>query len=444
MMGHRNVLTPLLAGLCLSWAGAVMSADPEAADHTSAGAEPVRKVQPLPLQELRTFTEIFERVKTAYVEPVEDAELLENAIKGMLSGLDPHSNYLDPSAFKDLRVSTSGEFGGLGIEVGMENGFVRVVSPIDDTPAQRAGVLAGDMIIKLDDKAVKGMDLMDAVNMMRGKIGTEILLTIIREGESKPLEIKVTRAVIKITSVKKRLLEDHFGYLRISQFQVNSGKDLVSAMEDLSSQADLKGYILDLRNNPGGVLRAAVEVSDAFLDDGLIVYTKGRLKQAELRYSATADNPSQGIPVVVLINGGSASASEIVAGALQDQKRAVVMGTQSFGKGSVQTVLPLHNERALKLTTARYYTPGGRSIQAEGIVPDIVVEPSKVTRVESRKVIKEADLQGHLSSGNGDESDTGTGRNGDETKILAADYQLNEALNLLKGISVYAGARSGS
>ncbi len=441
-MGHRKLFSPVLLSLSLGLAGALSFTGSLSATASEAA---VSATQPLPLEELRTFTEVFERVKTAYVEEVGDAELLENAIKGMLSGLDPHSSYLDPSAFKDLRVNTSGEFGGLGIEVGMEDGFVRVVAPIDDTPAQRAGILAGDLIIKLDNQSVQGMGLNDAVKLMRGKVGTDIILTIIREGENQPLEVAVTRAVIKVTSVKRRLLEQRYGYLRISQFQVDSGKDLVRAMQSLKKSAKLKGFIIDLRNNPGGVLQAAVEVSDAFLDSGLIVYTKGRLKQAELRYSATADNPSGNLPVVILINGGSASASEIVAGALQDQQRAVVMGTSSFGKGSVQTVLPLTNDRALKLTTALYYTPNGRSIQAEGIIPDIVVEPSKVTKVDARQLVKEADLQGHLS--NGSETSTGQSRrpnSSDEKKLLAEDYQLNEALNLLKGISIYRKPESAS
>lgn len=404
-------------------------------------AETAPANQPLPLEELRTFTEIFERIKTAYVEPVDDSVLLENAIRGMLSGLDPHSNYLDPREFRELRVNTSGEFGGLGIEVGMEDGLIRVVSPIDDTPAQRAGVQAGDLIIKLDNQSVQGMSLSDAVKLMRGKIGEPITLTIIREGESKPLEISVTRAVIRVASVKKRLLDDHYGYLRISQFQVETGKDLLKAMKNLKESAELKGYILDLRNNPGGVLQAAVEVSDAFLDGGNIVYTKGRIKQAELSYSASSSNPSDGLPLVVLVNGGSASASEIVAGALQDHQRAIIVGTRSFGKGSVQTVLPLTNERALKLTTARYYTPSGRSIQAEGITPDIQIEPSRVTKVEGIEGVKEADLQGHLSNGTVEKNTHNDSlRSGEESKLLAEDYQLNEALNLLKGIAIYHSA----
>lgn len=392
---------------------------------------------PLPLEELRTFTEVFERIKAAYVEDVDDATLLENAIKGMLSGLDPHSAYMDPRSFKDLQVHTSGEFGGLGIEVGMESGFIRVIAPIDDTPAQRAGVLAGDMIIKLDDNAVQGLGLVEAVNLMRGKPGTDIVLTIMREGDPKPKRITVTRDVIKVTSVRSRLLDDHYGYLRISQFQVNSGKDLKEAMTKLADKSPLKGYILDLRNNPGGVLQAAVEVSDAFLKGGLVVYTEGRIDQAELRFSATEEDPSQGLPLVVLINGGSASASEIVAGALQDHDRAVIMGTRSFGKGSVQTVLPLTNERALKLTTARYFTPDGRSIQAEGIVPDIEVAPATVTRLEKSVGVKEADLVGHLENGAGAHSEVKKpARNGADRELLSEDYPLNEALNLLKGLSI--------
>jgi len=395
---------------------------------------------PLPLEELRTFAEVFERIKGAYVEPVEDSVLLENAIKGMLSGLDPHSAYLDPKAFHHLQVSTSGEFGGLGIEVEMEDGLIRVVAPIDDTPAQRAGVHAGDVIIKLDDSPVRGMALSDAVRQMRGKPGTDIVLSIVREGESKPLELTLTRAIIKVTSVKSRLIDGSVGYLRISQFQVHTGPDLNKAIESLKQQASLKGLVLDLRNNPGGVLNAAVDTSDAFLDSGLIVYTQGRVEHSELRYSATANNASGNLPLVVLINAGSASASEIVAGALQDHKRAVIMGTPSFGKGSVQTVLPLTNERALKLTTARYFTPSGRSIQAEGIVPDIRVEQSTLTKLEAHKGVKESDLVGHLNNGSNKPVDgsKAQSRSQADSDLLNADYQLNEALNLLKALSIVA------
>ncbi|WP_210398239.1 S41 family peptidase [Motiliproteus sediminis] len=429
----NRLISSVALAIGLSLPLSVLYAAPEGGDSAPAGVGQA----PLPLEELRTFTEVFERIKGAYVEEVDDATLLENAIKGMLSGLDPHSAYMDPRSFKNLQVHTSGEFGGLGIEVGMESGFIRVIAPIDDTPAERAGILAGDMIIKLDDNAVQGMGLVDAVNLMRGKPGTDIVLTIMREGDPKPKKITVTRDVIKVTSVRSRMLDEHFGYLRISQFQVNSGKDLKAAMVKLAEKGDLKGYILDLRNNPGGVLQAAVEVSDAFLKGGLVVYTEGRIDQAELRFSATEEDPSEGLPLVVLINGGSASASEIVAGALQDHGRAVVMGTRSFGKGSVQTVLPLTNERALKLTTARYYTPDGRSIQAEGIVPDIEVEPATVTRLEGRVGVKEADLVGHLENGNGGHrDDKAPARNGVDRELLDEDYPLNEALNLLKGLSI--------
>lgn len=397
-------------------------------------------IKSIPLEELRLFTEVFERIKNAYVEPVDDAKLLEDAVRGMLSGLDPHSAYLGPDAFADLQSHTSGEFGGLGIEVGVEDGFIRVIAPIDDTPAQRAGVKAGDLIIKLGDQPVQGMDLTDAVKLMRGKPGSELLLTVVREGEDKPLEIIVVRDIIRVTSVKSRLLDGGIGYLRITQFQVNTGKDLRSAIEKLQSQSELSGVVLDLRNNPGGVLRAAVEVGDAFLDQGLIVYTEGRVANSELRYNATPrtliDNS---VPVVVLINQGSASASEIVAGALQDQSRAVIMGVDSFGKGSVQTILPLTKERALKLTTARYYTPLGRSIQAQGIVPDIYVAEADINLKDSGNFIKESDLSGHLENIAEAVEDSAEPL----VSIVENDFQLYEALNLLKGLAVVSsGAKS--
>lgn len=405
----------------------------------------------LPLNELRTFTEVLDRIKKAYVEPVDDKTLLENAIKGMLYELDPHSAFLEPEAYKDLQVSTSGEFGGLGIEVGMENGFVKVVAPIDDTPAQQAGVEAGDLIIQLDDKSVKGMSLADAVKIMRGKPGTSILLTIIREGQNEPIKIDVVRDIIQVKSVKSFTVEEDLGYVRISQFQVHTGEDFAAAIDKLRKQnPSLNGLVLDLRNNPGGVLNAAVDIANAFLDSGLVVYTKGRIPDSELKFNANEDTLIKDIPVVVLVNGGSASASEIVAGALQDHKRAIVMGTSTFGKGSVQTVLPLHNDRALKLTTARYYTPQGRSIQAEGIKPDIIVEASKVTKLKAGRGFKEADLQGHLSNENGDAHTEGK-NNKKETlktdqerfeKLLEQDFQLREAVNLLKGITIHQQLKS--
>lgn len=417
---------PLLLGCLMAGSATVWAAD----------AEPVVEVDPakgIPLEEIRLFTEVFERIKNAYVEPVDDAKLLEDAVKGMLSGLDPHSVYLEPEAFTELQSHTSGEFGGLGIEVGMEDGFVRVIAPIDDTPAQRAGIKAGDLIVKLGDQPVQGMDLNDAVKLMRGKPGSELLLTIVRDGEDKPLEITVVRDVIRVASVKHRVLEEGIGYLRITQFQVNTGKDLQRAIEKLKGQTELKGMVLDLRNNPGGVLRAAVEVSDAFMDQGLIVYTQGRLPNSELRYNATSSTMvDTGLPLIVLINQGSASASEIVAGALQDQERAVIMGVDSFGKGSVQTILPLAKDRAVKLTTARYYTPDGRSIQAQGIVPDIYVAEADIRLKETGNFVKERDLSGHLENG-----DAKAGAdNGVELSLVESDFQLYEALSLLKALAI--------
>lgn len=397
---------------------------------------------PLPLDDLRTFAEVMDRIKAAYVEPVSDKVLLENAIKGMLSNLDPHSAYLEPEAFAELQESTSGEFGGLGIEVGMEDGFVKVISPIDDTPASQAGIQPGDLIVKIDGKPTKGLSMMEAVDKMRGKAGSKIELTLVRDG-GRPFDLTLTRAAIKVRSVKSQILENGYGYLRISQFQVNTGEEVGKALSKLrkdNGDKKLRGIVMDLRNNPGGVLQAAVEVADHFLKQGLIVYTEGRLANSELRFNADPVDASEGVPLVVLINGGSASASEIVAGALQDHKRAVVMGTDSFGKGSVQTVLPLNNDRALKLTTALYFTPNGRSIQAQGIVPDIEVARAKVTREQDNEGIKEADLQRHLGNGNG-----GADRPSRQTQAERKDrpqdddYQLSQALNLLKGLSVTRG-----
>ena len=400
--------------------------------------EPTPPAEVLPLNDLRTFAEVLERIKTAYVEPIDDKTLFENAIKGMLSNLDPHSSYLEPAAFQDLQESTSGEFGGLGIEVGLEDGILQVITPLDDSPAAAAGLEAQDLIIKIDDLPTKGLSLMESVEKMRGKPGSSIRLTIAREGR-KPFTVTLKRAVIKSRSVKSQLLEQDYGFIRISQFQVNTGNEVEKALNSLKKDnkgQPLKGLILDLRNNPGGVLQAAVEVTDHFLSSGLIVYTKGRLANAELRFSANPENASDGVPLVVLINGGSASASEIVAGALQDHKRGILMGTDSFGKGSVQTVLPLNNDYALKLTTALYYTPKGRSIQAQGIVPDILVERAKISQEDSVLGVKEADLAGHLGNGNGG-PDKPTNSKADKTlRLQDEDYQINQAVNLLKGINV--------
>ncbi len=393
----------------------------------------------LPLDDLRKFTEVFSRIKDAYVEEVSDRKLLESAIKGMLSDLDPHSTYLAPKDYEELEESTSGEFGGLGIEVGMENGFVKVIAPIDDTPAQKAGVQAGDLIIKLDEKPVKGMSLEEAVKLMRGKPGTVLTLTIMREGENAPIEIDVERDVIKVTSVKSRMIDNGYGYVRITQFQADTGSQFLKALDSLEADygSDLDGLVIDLRNNPGGVLQAAVETADALLDEGLIVYTEGRIQSSRLRFSAKAGDVMAGTPIVVLINGGSASASEILAGALQDHERAVIMGTQSFGKGSVQTVIPLDETHAIKMTTARYYTPDGRSIQATGIKPDIEVRPAELTELDSQPFFTEADLSGHLESQDADEPAQEEPENGAVAASLAdRDYQLRSALNLLKGLHI--------
>ncbi|MCF6322875.1 MAG: S41 family peptidase [Gammaproteobacteria bacterium] len=395
----------------------------------------------LPLEELRAFTEVFANIKNNYVEDVSDKELLENAIRGMLSGLDPHSSYLDTDAYKELQVGTSGEFGGLGIEVSMEDGFVKVVSPIDDTPADAAGIKTGDLIIRLDDTPVKGLTLREAVNLMRGKPGSDILLTIVRDGTDRPLKITITRDIIQVKSVKYESLEPGFGYVRITQFQSHTGSDLKEAINELKKENNgaLNGLILDLRNNPGGVLNAAFEVSDAFLERGMIVYTEGRINDSALEFKATPDDSLEGAPLIVLINSGSASASEIVAGALQDHKRAVIMGSKSFGKGSVQTILPMNNGAALKLTTARYFTPAGRSIQAEGIVPDIPLDRINLTAANEPEFapVTEADLAGHLDSDQeSSETDAANIDQQEEKHRVDQDYQLYEALNLLKGLHI--------
>ncbi len=404
----------------------------------------------LPVEDLRRFTDVYMRIKRNYVSEVEDRDLLDNAIKGMLSGLDPHSAYLDEKEFRDLQVGTSGEFGGLGIEVGMEDGFIKVISPIDDTPASRAGIRAGDLIIRLDDTPVKGMTLSDAVNMMRGKRGTDITLTLMREGVDSPLRITITRDVIRVQSVRWEELEPGFGYVRITNFQARTARDLVNAVESLRKSGPLQGLVLDLRNNPGGVLNGAVGVSDVFLESGLIVYTEGRLQESQFRYSASPGDVAGGAPMVVLVNEGSASASEIVAGALQDHRRAVIMGSQTFGKGSVQTILPLAQDTAIKLTTARYFTPLGRSIQAEGIEPDIKVDSLMVARSEDVSAVRvsESNLQRHLDNGS-DGNEGNETRQRDEANDKAVeplaqrDYALNEALNLLKGLAIL-GKRTGS
>lgn len=407
--------------------------------YSASATEPLEQGV-LPLQDIRTFTDIFERIRDSYVEEVDDKTLFEYAINGMLSSLDPHSAYLKAEDFADLQEHTSGKFGGLGIEVSMEDGLILVVSPIDDTPAQKAGIRSGDLIVTIDDEAIMGMSLNDAIERMRGPVGKAIALEIRRKGEKELLSFKLKRAEISVTSVRTELLNDDIAYVRITQFQENTGTELLEALESWLAKGDINGLVLDLRNNPGGVLDAAVEVADSFIDQGLIVYTEGRAANSKITYEASNNTPAKDIPIVVLINGGSASASEIVAGALQDHKRAAIVGTQSFGKGSVQSVLPLTEDSAVKLTTARYFTPNGRSIQAQGIRPDIWVEQSEVTPYEQRS-FKEANLPGHLRN-NKDSEKTDTNKKAKESdkdassELLKKDFQLYEAYTLLRGVSL--------
>jgi carboxyl-terminal processing protease len=408
--------------------------DEASQDEASRETEP----EELPLDELRVFAEVFGRIKSDYVEPVDDRELLSAAIRGMLAGLDPHSAYLDADDYKELKVGTSGEFGGLGIEVGMEDGFVKVIAPIDDTPAQRAGIEAGDLIVRIDEKPVKGMSLDEAVQLMRGKPGTSIELTVVRDGEPSPVKMTIERDIIQVVSVKQRTLEPGFAYLRIANFQSRTTDDLVDAINKLKAESPdgIHGLVLDLRNNPGGVLNSAVGVSDAFLTEGLIVYTQGRDEESRLEFRAGPDDVLDGAPIVVLVNAGSASASEIVAGALQDQGRALIMGGDTFGKGSVQTIVPIDDDTALKITTARYYTPSGRSIQAHGIEPDITLARGTLELADEPDMtpLKEADLVRHLD----DEADSAaeSDENAEEKPLAAEDYQLAEALNVLKGLHI--------
>ncbi len=422
---------------------------------------------PLPIEELRSFSEVFGAIKQNYVEPVEDKKLINEAINGMLAGLDPHSAYLDAEAYKELQVGTQGKFGGLGIEVGMEDGLVKVISPIEDTPAYRAGVKPGDLIVKLDDLQVKGMTLNDAVKKMRGKPNTQITLTIVRKGEPQPIVLTLTRAEIQVQSVKSKFVEPGFAWIRVSQFQEKSADDLARHITNLFKQGPVKGLVLDLRNDPGGLLYGAVAISSAFLQPkALVVSTDGRIADSRKKFYATNEDYLRGVkddmmrnlppavktvPMVVLVNGGSASASEIVAGALQDHKRATVIGTQTFGKGSVQTIMQLGNNTAIKLTTARYYTPSGRSIQAKGITPDLIVEEPGATQAR----VREADLQRHL--GNGQDKDAEKKASRPATGAAPAtpaepakpmelgskdDFQLQQALAFLKGEPVKSQAPS--
>jgi carboxyl-terminal processing protease len=406
---------------------------------------------------LNLFGDVFERVRAEYVETPTDEELIEAAITGMLTALDPHSSFMNAKNFRDMQVNTRGEFGGLGIQVTMESGFIKVISPIDDTPAYRAGVESGDFITHLDGKPVQGLTLSQAVDRMRGRVGSDIKLTIRRQGVAEPFDVTITRAVIKITSVRSRV-EGKVGYVRITSFNEQTDKGLESAMSKFEGELgdEMIGVVLDLRNNPGGLLDQAVKVSDAFLDRGEIVSTRSRKEEDTLRYNAAPGDLAKGLPVVVLINGGSASASEIVAGALQDHRRAIIMGTKSFGKGSVQTIMPLSGHGAMRLTTALYYTPSGRSIQAKSIDPDIIVEQAKLEKIATRQRTREADLLGAIANPDAKkEEDAGDGEKapaaaGDKPAMDAEktdtqepdDYQLARALDLLRGLSLYSNAQT--
>jgi carboxyl-terminal processing protease len=428
----------------------------------------------LPIDDLQRFTTVLENIKNYYVNPIEDQLLFNSAIRGMLAGLDPHSAYLDVDEFADLKVSTTGKFGGIGIEVTLEDGFIRIITPIDDTPAKRAGIEAGDLIIRLNDTAIRGMSLRETVDLMRGKPGTSLELTILRKNLPKPFKVKVMREIINAPSVRYQILEENNAYLRISQFQNDTGEEVIRQIRSIKKSVGnkLNGLILDLRDNPGGIFESSVTIANAFLDkeqlkyDGLIVYTKGRLAKSEIKEYAKGKDILNNLPIIILINGGSASASEIVAGALQDHKRAIILGTKSFGKGSVQTVLPLKDNRGLKLTTALYYTPSGRSIQATGITPDLIVEKLSIPVINNNEEdlvsLKESDLQGHLLKNNNDHNQKQEQKSNKETlyqqepqsfvgsnnfklneqqnqeilPLINKDYQLHEALNLLKALSV--------
>lgn len=435
------------------------SSTPPSAGATQGGAiEPLTKDKAETYRLLKLFADVFERARMQYVEPVEDKVLIEAAINGMLTHLDPHSEFLGADAWEDMRVQNRGTFGGLGIEVSMENGAVKVISPIDDTPASKAGLMAGDLIIELDDKAVMGLSLQEAVDKMRGEPGTNIKLTIIREGVGKPIHVTLTRAIIKVESVKWRA-EGDVGYIRITKFNNRTQSGLEQAIKELKKQIGndkLRGWVLDLRNNPGGLLEQAVSVTDSFLDKGEIVATRARDPKDSMKFDARAGDLADGKPVVVLINAGSASASEIVAGALQDHRRALVLGVKSFGKGSVQTLIPLEDNVAMKITTARYYTPSGRSIQAEGIVPDIEVHQAHVEVIDDNGLnLRESNLHGALDNDKKDESATGNkaqpagetpkeneaknGKTNDDTK-REEDFQLSRAIDMVHGLWLYSHA----
>ncbi len=435
--------SPIAFSLCLALLGSTVSSITFGAEKEQPGNDVLAQQEAaiptdievpegLPLEELRRFSEVFESIKRAYVEPVSDKKLLEDAARGMLIGLDPHSSYLAQDDYSELQIQTAGEFGGVGIEVSQEDGVIRVITPMDGTPAMKAGIKPGDIIIKIDGEIIQSIGVDKAVSMMRGEPGSEIILTIGRDGKNVPFDVSLKRELISVSSISHRYLEQGLGYIRVSQFQHHSARDLKDALSQLQQDDALKGLVIDLRNNPGGLLSAAVDISDAFIDSGTIVSTKGREANSSVIYGATKALAIADIPIIVVINGGSASASEIVAGALQDTKRAIILGTTSFGKGSVQTVVALTGDRAIKLTTAKYYTPSGRSIQAQGIVPDIVVEQAHVEENSPHGFrVKEKDLAGHLENAEQETAKVASNH------LLETDFQLHEAVNLLKGLTIY-------
>ena len=433
MIKHRSLFAFLLGSLLIcNTALSYAQNEPNNEDQASS----------LPLKELQMFAQIFGKIKSDYVEAVDDRQMLIDAINGILAGLDPHSSFLQPDAFREIRIDTEGEFGGVGIEVTLEDDQLRVIAPIEDTPADIAGVLAGDIIIKIDGKATNSDTLQEAVKRMRGEIGSKITLTIIRKNESKPLVFEITRDVIQLTSVKSRDLETAgYAYMRISSFQVGTAKSLKKKIETFKKDNDdIRGFILDLRNNPGGTLAGAVDVSDLFLDSGVIVETHGRLKNSESSYKASTPDLINGAPMIVLVNTGSASASEIVAGALQDHHRAIILGTQTFGKGSVQTITPIGNGSALKITTARYYTPNGRSIQETGITPDIISALTDSINANQTIGTREVDLAGHLANPNKQQQ----ALDDQPPAFWENDSQIRDALNLLKGIHLANSSKTST
>ena len=432
----RNFFLLLLLLFCNTGSGEEESEFSTEKDDKTQGVERKENSEAmLPLEDLRVFAESFKRIRSSYVDDITDQDLLILAIKGMLAELDPHSVYLDKEAIKNFEESTSGNYGGLGIEIIKEQSFIKVISPIDDTPASRAGIESGDLITNLNGISVKGMSISDAVKILRGEPETNISLSILKKGTSEVIDLNLTRQLVKVSSVRQRYLEEGFGYLRIAQFQARTAQEVREAIIKLKDSGNLNGLIIDLRNNPGGILRASVDVADTFLDKGLIVYTLGRLEESQNRYEARPGDMLSGLPIVTLVNEGSASASEILAGALQDQERSIVMGTNTFGKGSVQTIIPITETRAVKLTTARYFTPNGRSIQAEGIIPDINVPRHRVTpRNRNNLKISEKNLSGHLTNKNSDSEKVDNKTKKEESDLIFRDFQLYQALNVLTGL----------